>query len=293
MASALMFGTGTSVAVPDVDRTDHLLILGANPLASNGSLMTAPDMRGRLRAIRARGGKIVVIDPRRTRTAEEADEHHFIRPGTDALLLFALVAALFDEDLADPGERIAGLCTGLDEVRALAEPFTPEAVAAACGIAADQIRRMARELAAAPTAAVYGRIGTCTQEFGTLASWLVDVLNVLTGNLDSPGGAMFPLAAAGAANAAGEPGRGRGVRFGRFASRVRGSRRAVRRAARGLPGRGDRHARRGPDPRADHRSRATRCSPRPTATGSHAALASSSSWSPSTSTSTRPRATPT
>lgn len=222
MASALMFGTGTSVAVPDVDRTDHLLILGANPLASNGSLMTAPDMRGRLRALRARGGKIVVVDPRRTRTAREADEHHFIRPGTDALLLFALVATLFEEDLAAPGERIAALCTGLDEVRALAAPFTPEAVAGACGIEAGEIRRMARELAAAPTAAVYGRIGTCTQEFGTLASWLVDVLNVLTGNLDSPGGAMFTLAAAGAANATGQPRRGRGARFGRFASRVRG-----------------------------------------------------------------------
>ena len=221
MSSALMFGTGTTVPVPDVDRTCHLLILGANPLASNGSLMTAPDMRGRLRALRARGGKLVVVDPRRTRTAQAADEHHFIRPGTDALLLFALVSTLFEEELADPGERISGLCAGLDEVRALSAPFTPEAVAPCCGIAADQIRRMARELAAAPTAAVYGRIGTCTQEFGTLASWLVDVVNVLTGNLDRAGGAMFPLAAAGAVNAAGEPGRGRGARFGRFASRVR------------------------------------------------------------------------
>ncbi|HEY5189165.1 MAG TPA: molybdopterin-dependent oxidoreductase [Solirubrobacteraceae bacterium] len=222
MASALMFGTGTSVPVPDVDRTDHLLVLGANPLASNGSLMTAPDMRGRLRALRARGGKLVVIDPRRTRTAREADEHHFIRPGTDAMLLFALAATLFEEGLADPGERIAALCAGLDEIQALAEPFTPEAVAPVCGIASEEIRRLARELAAAPAAAVYGRIGTCTQEFGTLASWLVDVVNVLTGNLDREGGAMFPLAAAGAANASGPPGRGRGARFGRFASRVRG-----------------------------------------------------------------------
>jgi anaerobic selenocysteine-containing dehydrogenase len=222
MASALMFGTGTTVPVPDVDRTDHLLILGANPLASNGSLMTAPDMRGRLRRLRRRGGKLVVIDPRRTRTAQEADEHHFIRPGTDALLLFALAQVLFEEDLAQPGARLAVLCEGLDEVRALAAPFTPDAVAAACGIDAAEIRRMARELAAAPTAAVYGRIGTCTQEFGTLASWLVDVLNVLTGNLDRVGGSMFPMGAAGHSNAAGEPGRGRGTSFGRFASRVRG-----------------------------------------------------------------------
>jgi anaerobic selenocysteine-containing dehydrogenase len=222
MASALMFGTGTTVAVPDVDRTDHLLILGANPLASNGSLMTAPDIRGRLQALRARGGKLVVIDPRRTRTAREADEHHFIRPGTDAHLLFALAAVLFEEGLADPGERLGGLCAGLDEVQMLSRPFTPEAVAPRCGIDPGEIRRLARELAAAPTAAVYGRIGTCTQEFGALASWLVDVLNVLTGNLDRAGGAMFPLGAAGHSNAVGEPSRGRGAQFGRFASRVRG-----------------------------------------------------------------------
>jgi anaerobic selenocysteine-containing dehydrogenase len=221
-ASALMFGTGTTVPVPDVDRTDHLLVLGANPLASNGSLMTAPDMRGRLRALRARGGKLVVVDPRRSRTAEAADEHHFIRPGTDAHLLFALVGVLFTEGLADPGAHLAGIVDGIELVRELAQPFTPEAAGRVCGIAADDIRRMALELAAAETAAVYGRIGTCTQEFGTLASWLVDVLNVLTGNLDRPGGAMFPLGAAGHSNAAGPSGRGRGARFDRFASRVRG-----------------------------------------------------------------------
>jgi anaerobic selenocysteine-containing dehydrogenase len=221
MSSALLFGTGTTVPVPDVDRTDHLLILGANPLASNGSLMTAPDMRGRLRALRARGGKLVVIDPRRSRTAREADEHHFIRPGTDALLLFALVYTLFDEGLVAPDERVATITDGIDVVQRLAEPFVPEAVAPACGIDGTRIRTMTRELAAAPRAAVYGRIGTCTQEFGTLASWLVDVLNLLTGNLDREGGAMFPLGAAGHSNAAGPPGRGRGARFGRWASRVR------------------------------------------------------------------------
>src|SRR5437588_969395 len=134
MACALMFGTGTTVPVPDVDRTDHLLMLGANPLQSNGSLMTAPDIRGRLRALRARGGKLVVIDPRRTRTAEEADEHHFIRPGTDALLLFALVHVLFEEGLAAPEERLADLAEGVDEIRRMAETFFPEAASAACGI---------------------------------------------------------------------------------------------------------------------------------------------------------------
>jgi len=221
MASALMFGTGLSVPVPDLDRTDFLLMLGANPMASNGSLMTAPDVRGRLRAIRARGGRIVVIDPRRTPTAGEADEHHFIRPGTDALLLFALVHTLFDEGLADLGV-LAGHTNGLETVRALARDFAPETVAPACAIAAPDIRRLARELAAAPTAAVYGRIGTTTQAFGTTASWLIDVLNVLTANLDRPGGAMFPRPAAGSPNTAGAPGRGRGAAFGRWASRVRG-----------------------------------------------------------------------
>jgi anaerobic selenocysteine-containing dehydrogenase len=221
VSAGLMFGAMLTIPVPDVDRTDHLLILGANPLASNGSLMTAPDMRGRLRGIRNRGGKVVVVDPRRSRTAEHADEHHFIRPGTDALLLFGMVATLFEEGLADAGE-VADHVEGVGEVERLAAAFAPERVSSACGIDAAEIRRMARELAAAPTAAVYGRIGTCTQEFGTLASWLVDVLNVMTGNLDRPGGAMFPRAAAGQANTQGDEGRGRGVALGRWSSRVRG-----------------------------------------------------------------------
>ncbi|MFL5629569.1 MAG: molybdopterin-dependent oxidoreductase, partial [Ktedonobacteraceae bacterium] len=221
VAVGLMFGTGLSVPIPDLERTSYLLLLGANPLVSNGSLMTAPDMRGRLRRIRQRGGKIVVIDPYRTRTAHEANEHHFIRPGYDAHLLFAIVHTLFAENLVAPG-RLAEHINGLEEVRALARPFTPESVAVACGIAAETIRAIARELAAAPQAVVYGRIGTCTQEFGTLVSWLVDVLNILTGNLDREGGAMFPKAAAGARNTQGKSGKGRGVQFGRWKSRVRG-----------------------------------------------------------------------
>jgi anaerobic selenocysteine-containing dehydrogenase len=221
VSSGLMFGHLLSVPVPDVDRTDHLLILGANPLVSNGSLLTAPDMRGRLRAIRERGGKLVVVDPRRTRTAEEADEHHYIRPGADALLLAGMACTLVEEDLVDPG-RLAEHVDGLEQVTQVVRDFAPELVAEACGIEALEIRRMARELAAAERAAVYARIGTCTQEFGTLASWLVDVLNVLTGNLDREGGAMFPLAAAGQRNASGTPGAGKGVRIGRWQSRVRG-----------------------------------------------------------------------
>src|SRR5215217_4195458 len=156
VSAGLMFGTILSVPVPDVDRTDHFLILGANPLASNGSLMTAPDMRGRIRAIRERGGKVVVVDPRRTRTAEEADEHHFIRPGTDAFLLAALACTLVEEELAEPG-ALRDHLNGLDEVLELVRGFPAEQAAPACGIPADDIRRMARELAAAPRAAVYGR----------------------------------------------------------------------------------------------------------------------------------------
>src|SRR5215204_3316617 len=221
VSSGLMFGTMLSVPVPDVDRTDHLLILGANPLVSNGSLLTAPDMRGRIRGIRERGGKVVVIDPRRSRTAEQADEHHFIRPGTDAHLLLGIASALVEEGLDEPG-RLAEHTNGLDEVRALVSEFPPERVSPVCGIAAEEIRRMARELAAAERAAVYARIGTTTQEFGTLASWLVDVVNMLTGNLDREGGAMFTLAAAGQRNTSGEPGLGKGVNLGRWGSRVRG-----------------------------------------------------------------------
>ena len=221
VSSAFMFGGGLSVPVPDVDRTDHLLILGANPLVSNGSLLTAPDMRGRLRAIRERGGKVVVIDPRRSRTAKEASEHHFIRPGTDAHLLFAIANVLLAEGLADPG-RLSEHAVGAAEVETLARPFSAEAVAPVCGIEADEIRRLARELAAAERAAVYARIGTTTQRFGTLSSWLVDVLNYLTGNLDREGGAMFPLAAAGQRNSSGEGGSGKGFRMGRWGSRVSG-----------------------------------------------------------------------
>jgi anaerobic selenocysteine-containing dehydrogenase len=220
MSAGLMFGTMLSVPVPDVDRCDHLVLLGANPLVSNGSLLTAPDMRGRLRGIRERGGRVVVVDPRRTRTAEEADEHHFIQPGTDALLLAAMACTIVEEGLEAPGTLTEHL-NGLDEVRTLVRDFTPEAVAGACGIEAGEIRRMARELAAAERGAVYARIGTCTQEFGTHASWLVDVLNVLTGNLDREGGAMFTRAAAGQKNSS-WGGAGRPPSFGRWTSRVRG-----------------------------------------------------------------------
>ncbi|WP_432155665.1 molybdopterin oxidoreductase family protein [Streptomyces sp. bgisy153] len=217
VSSGLLYGDANAIPVPDLDRTDHLLLIGANPLESNGSLCTAPDFPGRLKALRARGGTLTVVDPRRTRTAALADRHLAIRPGTDALLLAAMAHALFEEDLADPGE-LAPHLHGLDELRHALRDFTPEAVAVACDVEAPLIRILARELAAAPTAAVYGRIGSCTVAHGTLASWLVDVLNILTGNLDRPGGALFPQAATDRTPRPAGP--GRGFRLGRWHSRV-------------------------------------------------------------------------
>jgi anaerobic selenocysteine-containing dehydrogenase len=196
-------------------------MLGANPYASNGSLATAPDWPGRIEALIERGGTLVVVDPRRTRTAEAASQHVAIRPGADPFLLMALVNVLAADGLVDTGAAGEYLA-GTDEVLALAEPFTPEAVEAVTGVDAATIRRLAHDLAAAPTACVYGRIGTTTALYGTLTSWLVDVLNALTGNLDRPGGAMFTRAAAGAANTRGTPRHGRGVRLHRRRSRVRG-----------------------------------------------------------------------
>lgn len=221
LASGLMFGAPLSIPVPDIDRTAYMLILGANPLVSNGSLMTAPNYPTRLRRVRERGGRVVVIDPRRTKTATAADEHLFIKPGSDAFFLFAMVHTLFDEGLANPG-RLAEHAVGLEEVRELAEEFSPEAVEQRCGIAAGDIRRLTREFAAAPSACLYARIGTCTQEFGTIASWLPEIVHFLTGNLDRPGGAMFTKAANGPSNTKGAPGIGRGVHTGRSRSRVRG-----------------------------------------------------------------------
>jgi anaerobic selenocysteine-containing dehydrogenase len=185
-----MFGHQLLLPIPDLDRTDFFVIMGANPLVSNGSLMTVPDVRKRLEAIRKRGGKITVIDPRRTETASIADQHYFIRPGTDALFMLAILQTLFSEKLIAPG-RIANFMDGLDEVRNLVSAFSPEVAAKATGIDAQQIKQLARDFAAAPSAVWYGRIGVSTQEFGALTQWLIQVVNIVTGNLDRIGGAMF------------------------------------------------------------------------------------------------------
>jgi len=190
LAAYMMFGHQLLLPVPDIDRTHFMLVIGANPLVSNGSLMTVPDVRHRLKALRQRGGRLVVVDPRRTETAAAADQHLFIRPGTDALFLAALAYTLFDEDLVRPG-RLQNFTDGLNVVRLQLRHFSPESVAGAVGIDAARIRAVARAFATAPSAVAYGRMGVSVQAFGGLCQWLVNVLNILTGNLDRPGGAMF------------------------------------------------------------------------------------------------------
>ncbi len=222
VVSALLFGGMRNSPVPDLDRTDHLMMLGANPSASQGSMLSAPDIMGRLAAIGARGGRVVVVDPRRTQTARRASEWVPVRPGTDALLLFAILDTLAERgDIRRP-PHLRGMVDGLDDVIAFAAEFSPERVADTTGIPAPTIRRLAADLSAAERPVVYSRIGACTQEFGTLATWLVFVLNVALGSVDAPGGALFPKAAVWSPMFMKPPDQdGPGWRFGRFHSRVR------------------------------------------------------------------------
>ncbi|NOT49271.1 MAG: molybdopterin-dependent oxidoreductase, partial [Acidobacteria bacterium] len=169
-ASWSMLGHQFLIPVPDIDRTDYFLILGANPLASNGSLMTAPDIINRMEAIRKRGGRIVLIDPRRTETTRVVDEHFFVRPSTDAFLLLAMVNTLFAEDFVDLG-RLADFTDSVERLRTASAEFTPETAEGKTGIAAADIRRLTREFAAAKSAVCYGRIGLSTQKFGGLCQW--------------------------------------------------------------------------------------------------------------------------
>ncbi|WP_398577273.1 molybdopterin-dependent oxidoreductase [Stigmatella hybrida] len=218
LASHLMLGHQLLIPIPDLDRTQYLLMLGANPLASNGSMMTAPDVRARLRAIQQRGGKVVVVDPRRTETAGIADEHLFIRPGTDALFLFAVLHEVLKAPRLGRLEAFTG---GLETVRALAEDFPPERVEGATGIPAADIRRVAAAFAQAETAVCYGRMGVSTQAFGGLCQWLINTLNIVSGNFDREGGALFTLPAFDVVGGPGAIRVGRGG-FGRWKSRVRG-----------------------------------------------------------------------
>lgn len=219
LAAQETFGHLGLVPVPDVDRTEHFLIVGGNPLVSNGSLMTAPDMRRRLREIRARGGKVVVIDPRRTETAEAADEHVFVRPGTDAFLILGMLHVIFAEGLVAVG-RLADRVEGQGELARVAASFDPERVARRTGIGAPTIARLARDFARARRAVAYGRVGMCTQEHGTTTAWLLTALNVLTGRLDEVGGAMFTTPAVDVLGAIDAIGMSRA--YARWKSRVRG-----------------------------------------------------------------------
>jgi anaerobic selenocysteine-containing dehydrogenase len=220
MANGHLFGGEFTIPMPDLVRTDLVWILGANPAVSNGSLMVTPDVTDRLQEVQRRGGRVVVFDPRRTATADRASEYHAIRPGTDALFLAAVLHTLYEENLTHL-RHLAPFTNGVDELRRAVEPFAPEGVGPACRIDADQIRRLARELSAADRAVVYGRLGTCTQEFGTLASWFIEALNVVTGNLDRPGGAMFAWPFTGSELTMDGP--PRLPRRGRWSSRVRGA----------------------------------------------------------------------
>ncbi|HVV86160.1 MAG TPA: molybdopterin-dependent oxidoreductase [Kofleriaceae bacterium] len=216
LAAMTMFGDQVLMPVPDVDRADFMLVLGANPAVSNGSIMTAPDIRGRLKAIRARGGQVVVVDPRRTETAELASRHVFIRPGTDPLLLLSMIQVVYAEGRV----RAAAWVDGVERLGALAQGFTPEVTAAATGIDAGTVRELARALASTERAVCYGRLGICTVELGGLAAWLVCALNVVTGHLDTPGGLMFTTPAVDAVPLARRLGFENGL--GRWKSRVRG-----------------------------------------------------------------------
>ena len=219
LTAYLLYGHQLMIPVPDIDRTQFFLVVGGNPVVSNGSLMTAPDVTRRLKDLRARGGRLVVVDPRRTETADLADTHLFVTPGSDALLLLSMLQVLFAEDRVAPG-ALAGFIDGVETVGELVKPFTPESTAAATGIDAEAVRRLTRDFAASPAAVCYGRMGVSTQRFGALCQWLIQLLNILTGNLDRVGGAMFTRPAfdmVGLGGAFGQPGS-----FGRRRTRVRG-----------------------------------------------------------------------
>ncbi|WP_238343029.1 molybdopterin-dependent oxidoreductase [Nocardioides cynanchi] len=183
-----LFGHQLLLPVPDLDRTSYFLVFGANPMASNGSLMTSPDFPHRARAIKDRGGQIVVFDPRRTETAKIATEHHFVRPGSDVVVLLAMVRTLFSDDLADPPSYV----DHVDRVRALVDPFTPELAEQVSGVSATDLVRITHEFVAARGAAAYGRLGVSTTGFGSVSQWAINCLNLLGGHFDRPGGVLFP-----------------------------------------------------------------------------------------------------
>ena len=190
LVSLLMFGHSLLIPLPDLDRTDYHIIIGANPVVSNGSLMTAPGVAKRLKAIRQRGGKVVVVDPRKTETAAIADQHIFIQPGTDVLMLLAMLQVVFSENLHSAG-KVAAFTRGMEDIEKRVRDYTPENVAAITGVDPQQLKTLTRDFCRAKSASCYGRIGVSTQQYGTLSQWLITVFNIVTGNLDIPGGTMF------------------------------------------------------------------------------------------------------
>jgi len=222
LSSHLMYGGWWTIPVPDIRRTNLLVIMGANPHASQGSLMAMPNVMGEIAKVRQRGS-VIVIDPVRTGTAARADEWLPITPGTDAAFLLAVVHTLFTENLVRLGNA-EEIVEGIETLARIAHDWTPERVAPVTGIPAERIRSLGRQLAATQRAAVYGRIGLCNQEFGGLSSWLVDVVNILTGHLDVPGGVMFPRPTAWSVTCQPQLGLEGGVaKFGRWSTRVRGA----------------------------------------------------------------------
>jgi anaerobic selenocysteine-containing dehydrogenase len=215
LVQMLVYGHNALWPIPDIDRTTFLLVIGANPLASNGSTWTVPDVKGRIRALQARGGRLVVVDPRRTETADVADRHLFIRPGTDPAFLIALLLALDEGGWVAPG-RLSAFLEGWEEAWGALRRFGIAPLAAFCGVAEDAIRELARELGTVAPAVVYGRIGVSTAAFGTLNHWLIQLLNIATGNLDREGGAMFSSPAIDLVAGSGPGNRGR------YRSRVSG-----------------------------------------------------------------------
>ncbi|SDR70183.1 Anaerobic selenocysteine-containing dehydrogenase [Halopseudomonas sabulinigri] len=215
LVSLWLYGHMLMIPIPDIDHTDFFLMLGANPIASNGSIMTVPDVGKRIKELKGRSGKLVVVDPRRSETAEVASEHLFIQPGTDVALLLGLLNTLFAEELTKASPALDAT-QGLEEVAAAVRPFSAEKMAAHCGIAAEQIKQLAREFAAAERAVCYGRMGVSVQRYGTLCQWLIQVINLVTGNLDAPGGSLFPEPAFDVVS------KGRGGHFNAWQSRVSG-----------------------------------------------------------------------
>ncbi|EIX9394883.1 TPA: molybdopterin oxidoreductase family protein [Pseudomonas aeruginosa] len=213
LVSHQMYGHGLLIPIPDIDHTDFMLVLGGNPLASNGSIMTVPDVEKRLKALKARGGRLVVVDPRRSETAAIADRHLFIRPGQDAALLLGILNTLFEENLGRPTPLPVD---GLERVREAVAVFDAESMSARCGVPAESIRQLARDFAAAERAVCYGRMGVSTQAFGTLCQWLVQLINLVTGNLDRVGGALCTSPALDLVASTS------GGHFGRWRSRVSG-----------------------------------------------------------------------